>query len=184
MITETATGTVVAVHCNQDHLFSKPTVDTIRLDEGLGVFGDAHYGVTVKHRSRVAVDPSQPNLRQVHLMHAELFERLAGLGYRVESGDLGENITTRGIDLLALPVGTRLTIGDAVITITGLRNPCRQINDYQSGLLKELVHTDADGQVVRLAGVMGIVSRGGQVVPGAPVQIGLPPEPHFPLTRV
>lgn len=179
-----AAGRVVAVHRSSEHRFSKPTVDEIRLDEGLGVYGDAHYGVTVKHRSRVAADPSQPNLRQVHLMHAELFDALATGGHQVEPGDLGENITTRGVDLLGLPVGTRLTIGAAMITVTGLRNPCQQINNFQPGLLKELVHTDASGQVVRLSGVMGIVSRGGQVTPGSTVQVTLPPGPHFALTRV
>ena len=184
MTSDPVPGTVVAVHRNPEHGFSKPTVDQIRLDEGLGVVGDAHYGVTVKHRSRVAVDASQPNLRQVHLIHSELFDTLTGSGHQVEPGDLGENITTRGVDLLALPVGTRLTIGEAVITITGLRNPCQQINDFRSGLLKELVYTDETGQVVRLSGVMGIVSRSGEVTPGSPVQISLPSEPYFPLTRV
>lgn len=175
---------VVAVHVSPTHSFSKPTVDEIALHEGLGVAGDAHYGATVKHRSRVRADPSQPNVRQVHLMHAELFDELETRGHHVEPGKIGENITTRGIPLLELPVGTRLTIGEAVITVTGLRNPCQQINDFQHGLLKELVFTDDDGAVVRLAGVMGIVSRSGTVHPGAEIAVELPPEPHFPLTRV
>jgi len=174
----------VAVHVSPDHGFSKPDAATIELHEGLGVAGDAHYGATVQHRSRVRADPSQPNLRQVHLMHAELFDLLAEAGHRVEPGDLGENVTTRGIRLLELPVGTRLTVGDAVITITGLRNPCRQIDDFQAGLLKKLVYTDSAGEVVRLAGVMGIVSRSGSVRPGDRIAVELPPEPHFPLTRV
>jgi MOSC domain-containing protein YiiM len=148
------------------------------------VVGDAHYGVTVQHRSRVAADPSQPNLRQVHLIHAELFDRLADAGFVVGPGDLGENITTRGIDLLALPVGARLTVGGAVVTVTGLRNPCRQINTFRSGLLKQVVRTTATGTVERLAGVMGIVSRSGLVRPGDQVGTDLPPGPHLPLTRV
>ena len=175
---------VVAVHVSPAHTFSKPSVDAIELHEGLGVAGDAHYGATVQHRSRVAFDPSQPNLRQVHLIHAELFDMLATQGYTVEPGRLGENVTTCGVPLLELPVGTRLTIGDAVITLTGLRNPCQQINDFQDGLLKELVHRNAAGEVVRLAGVMGIVSRSGVVRPGDEIAISFPPGLHLPLTRV
>ena len=175
---------VVAVHLSPAHSFSKPDVAELELHEGRGVVGDAHYGVTVQHRSRVRADPSQPNLRQVHLMQAELFDELAEDGYLVDPGQLGENITTRGIRLLELPVGTRLTIGDAVITITGLRNPCQQINDFQNGLLKRLIRTDDNGEVVRLAGVMGIVSRSGAVRPGDEVAVELPAEPRFPLTRV
>src|SRR6476660_8546087 len=127
---------VVAVQVSPAHTFSKQTVDAIMLREGLGVEGDAHCGATVKHRSRVAADPSQPNLRQVHLIHGELFETLKEGGHLVAPGDLGENITTQGIDLLALPVGSRLRIGETVVTVTGLRNPCQQINGFQSGLLK------------------------------------------------
>lgn len=175
---------VVAVQVSPAHTFSKQTVDAITMHEGLGVEGDAHFGATVQHRSRVALDPSQPNLRQVHLIHAELFDDVADAGFQVMPGDLGENITVRGIDLLGLPVGTRLTIGQAVITVTGLRNPCQQINNFQQGLLKQVVHTDDDGQVVRLAGVMGIVSRSGRVSAGDRVEVELPPRPHHPLTRV
>ena len=178
------TGQVAAVHRSSEHGFSKQPQDAITLVEGIGVSGDAHAGTTVQHRSRVAADPSQPNLRQVHLIHGELFDALREAGHAVEPGQLGENITTRGVDLLALPVGARLLIGEAVITVTGLRNPCQQINDFQPGLLKRLVHTDGDGAVVRLAGVMGIVSRGGSVAPGDPIEVQLPPSPHFPLTRV
>jgi MOSC domain-containing protein YiiM len=179
-----AAGRVVSVHASSDHGFSKPSVDRIVLLEGVGVEGDAHAGVTVQHRSRVAADPSQPNLRQVHLIHGELFDRLAVAGHDVAPGDLGENVTTRGIDLLALPVGTRLTIGGAVVTVTGLRNPCQQINDFRPGLLKQLVRRGDDGEVERLAGVMGIVSRGGTVRPGDAVGVEPPPPPHLPLTRV
>lgn len=179
------TGRVVAVSTSPVHGFSKSTQGEIALVEGVGVAGDAHAGPTVQHRSRVAVDPSQPNLRQVHLIHEELFGDLRAAGYEVASGQLGENITTGDVDLLALPVGTRLHVGsEAVVTVTGLRNPCQQINDFRSGLLKRLVHADGEGSVVRLAGVMGIVSRGGSVVPGDVIEVELPSPPHFPLTRV
>lgn len=177
------TGRVAAVHASASHSFSKTAAASITLVEGLGVAGDAHFGATVQHRSRVAADPSQPNLRQVHLMHAELFDELASAGYSVRPGDLGENITTSGLDLLGLPVGSRLAIGEAVVTVTGLRNPCVQIDRFQPGLLKQVVRQEG-GRVVRLAGVMGIVSRGGEVMPGSAITVELPPEPHFPLTRV
>jgi MOSC domain-containing protein YiiM len=175
---------VVAVHAGPAHTFSKQSVQSITLHEGLGVEGDAHFGATVQHRSRVAADPSQPNMRQVHLIHAELFDDLAEAGFPVMPGNLGENITTRGIDLLGLPVGARLTIGSAVITVAGLRNPCQQINNFQPGLLKHVLHTDDAGNVARLAGVMGIVSRSGRVSVGDHLQVELPPPPHHPLTRV
>lgn len=175
---------VVAVHSSASHTFSKETRVSISLLEGLGVDGDAHCGATVKHRSRVAADPSQPNLRQVHLIYGELFETLKEGGHLVAPGDLGENITTQGIDLLALPVGSRLRIGETVVTVTGLRNPCQQINGFQSGLLKQVVRNAGEGKVVRLAGVMGIVSRGGRVAAGDPIDVELPPHPHLPLTRV
>jgi MOSC domain-containing protein YiiM len=178
------TAEVVGVHLSPTHTFSKKRMASIQLVEGMGVQGDAHCGVTVKHRSRVRADASQPNLRQVHLIHSELFDHLHDAGFTVASGDLGENITTRGVDLLGLPVGSRLTIGAAVITVTGLRNPCRQINDFDDGLLKQVVWTDGEGSLVRLTGVMGIVSRGGEVRPGAPIHTELPPRPHHRLTRV
>lgn len=178
------TARVLAVHRSATHGFSKGTVDRIRLLEGLGVEGDAHCGVTVKHRSRVRYNPAQPNLRQVHLIHAELLDHLGSLGHDVAPGDLGENVTTRGLDLLGLPVGTRLTIGDAVVTVTGLRNPCRQIDAFQDGLLKQVVRTLDDGTVERLAGVMGIVSRGGDVAPGDEVTVELPAGRHYRLTQV
>jgi MOSC domain-containing protein YiiM len=178
-------GIVHAVNLSPSHTFSKPGVDQITLLEGLGVEGDAHCGVTVQHRSRVAADPSQPNLRQVHLIHHELFAMAGAAGYLVRAGELGENITTEGIDLLGLPVGTRLRIADAVIAVTGLRNPCDQINGFQSGLLRQVLRTDpSTGAVVRLAGIMGTVARGGVVHPGDAIEVDLPPAPHFPLTRV
>lgn len=175
---------VLAVHRSSTHSFSKPTVTAIDLLEGLGVAGDAHCGTTVKHRSRVRADPDQPNLRQVHLIHAELFDHLATVGHRVRPGDLGENLTTRGIPLLELPVGTRLGIGEAVITVTGLRNPCQQINDFQPGLLRQVLRKHPDGSLERLTGVMGIVSRGGEIRAGDAISVELPPAPHHRLTKV
>lgn len=177
-------ASVVAVHSSPEHTFTKPTRDVITLLEGLGVEGDAHRGVTVKHRSRVAANPSTPNLRQVHLLHRELFDDLARVGHQVGPGELGENITTRDIDLLALPVGTRLTFGDAVVVVTGLRNPCRQINTFQEGLLRHVVHQDEVGRTRRLTGVMGVVARGGEVRPDDVIGVELPDEPHLPLTVV
>jgi len=175
---------VTSVHRSRTHSFSKTSVPAIQLIEGIGVEGDAHSGVTVQHRSRVAADPSQPNLRQVHLIHAELFELLASVGHAVTPGQLGENITTTGIELLSLPVGNRLRVGTAEISVTGLRNPCQQINDFQSGLLKQVLRKNASGAVERLAGVMAVVTRTGIVRAGDRITQLLPPEPHFPLTRV
>ncbi len=176
---------VVAVSRDRDHQFSKPPTDQITLLAGLGVEGDAHAGVTVQHLSRIAVDPTQPNLRQVHLMPAELHDELGGQGFTVQPGQLGENITTRGLDLLGLPRGTVLRLGaDAVVEITGLRNPCQQINGFRPGLLKRVLDRDAEGNVVRKAGIMGIVVRGGAVKPGDVIDVELPAEPHEPLERV
>jgi MOSC domain-containing protein YiiM len=162
---------VVAVHRSSSHSFSKFAEEGITLVEGLGVAGDAHSGKTVKHRSRVARDPSQPNLRQVHLLHAELFDELMMAGFAVWPGDLGENITTRGIDLLGLSTGTRLLIGEAIIEITGLRNPCSQIDRFQQGLMAAVLDRDDRGQLVRKAGVMGIVVAGGEVKAGDPIRV-------------
>jgi MOSC domain-containing protein YiiM len=178
-------GKVIAVSCNPEHTFSKQNQQHIRLIAGLGVEGDAHLGKTVQHRSRVAQDPSQPNLRQVHLIHAELHDELSTAGFAVRPGEMGENITTRGIGLLALPVGALLHLGDeAVIEITGLRNPCTQLNDYQAGLMQVVLDKDADGNLVRKAGVMGVVLAGGVVRPGDAIGVVLPPLPHRRLERV
>ncbi|WP_229072137.1 MOSC domain-containing protein [Actinoplanes sp. DH11] len=263
-------GTVAAVSRNDAYTFTKPNRDEIVLVAGLGVEGDIHAGVNVRHRSRVRADPAQPNLRQVHLIHAELFEEVAGKGYEVPAGGLGENVTTSGIDLLGLPRGTVLRFGrpapgagtgmggagtgsesgggleggdagpglaaghpveavlaaaasasldgptsraaDAVqremaavqreraaagpgagaevgdgrpaVVLAGLRNPCAQINGYRSGLLKEVLGQDERGNVVRKAGVMAVVLRGGPVRPGDPVTVELPPGPHGALERV
>lgn len=176
---------VESVSRAREHAFSKARTEVIELITGHGVAGDAHAGATVKHRSRVAKDPTQPNLRQVHLIHAELFDAIAPLGHRVEPGDLGENILTRGIDLLALPTDSELKIGDsALVRVTGLRNPCVQIEAFQPGLLAQMVEKRADGTLVRKAGVMGIVLAGGQVRPGDSIEVTLPEEPHRPLGPV
>jgi hypothetical protein len=175
---------VEAVHLSASHTFSKPSAESIRLLPGLGVEGDAHNGTTVKHRSRVARDPSQPNLRQVHLIHAELHDALNTQGFCVRPGDMGENITTRGIDLLGLPTGTRLQMGEAVIEITGLRNPCAQLDTFQPGLMAAVLDRNSEGNLIRKAGVMAIVIAGGEVRPADPIRITLPAEPHKPLEVV
>jgi MOSC domain-containing protein YiiM len=178
-------ATVIAVSSTSEYSFTKPNRAAIRLLAGLGVEGDVHAGVTVRHRSRVARDPTQPNLRQVHLMQRELFELVGRAGFTVQPGDLGENITTSGIDLLGLPASTLLHIGaEAVVQVTGLRNPCRQIDDFQDGLLKQVLGRDDTGNVVRKAGIMGVVVRGGEIRPGDPISVILPPPPHRPLVPV
>ncbi|QWB22376.1 MULTISPECIES: MOSC domain-containing protein [Streptomyces] len=178
-------ATVTAVSSNGEYSFTKPNRDSITLLAGLGVEGDIHAGVTVKHRSRIAQDPTQPNLRQVHLIHEELFAEVADAGFEVAPGALGENITTRGIDLLGLPAGTLLHIGEAaVVEVTGLRNPCIQIDAFQDGLLKQVVGRDEAGRIVRKAGIMSVVREGGVVRPGDTVEVRLPEEPHRPLERV
>lgn len=177
-------ATVIAVACSPQHTMTKPVRESIRLLAGQGVEGDAHLGVTVKHRSRVRRDPSQPNLRQVHLLHAELFDELRGAGFALEPGQIGENVTTRGIDLLGLPTGTRLQLGEALVEVTGLRNPCAQLNGIQPGLMAATLDRDADGNLVRKAGVMAIVLTGGAIRPGDSIGITLPAEPHQPLAPV
>ncbi len=179
------TGTVAAVSLSPEHSFGKANRERIRLLAGLGVEGDAHLGVTVQHLSRVARDPTQPNLRQVHLIHAELHDELRVAGFTVAPGEMGENVTTRGVDLLALPVGTRLYLGgDAVVEVTGLRNPCRQLDRFQPGLMSAVLGHDAEGNLVRKAGIMGVVVADGEVRPGDPVRVELPRAPHHPLAPV
>jgi MOSC domain-containing protein YiiM len=175
---------VIAVSSSATHSMAKPRREIIQLLAGLGVEGDAHCGETVKHRSRVAQDPTQPNLRQVHLVQAELFDELAQQGFTITSGQIGENITTRHIDLLALPRHTILTIGLAVrIKITGLRNPCKQLDGIQDGLMNAVLDKE-DGQLIRKAGIMGIVEVGGPIRAGDAISVTLPDLPHEKLERV
>jgi MOSC domain-containing protein YiiM len=176
---------VAAVSSDDRHAFSKLPRTSIRLIAGLGVERDAHCGRTVQHRSRVARDPSAPNLRQVHLIHAELHDELNGQGFAVAAGDMGENITTRGIDLLGLPAGTRLAIGpEAVVEITGLRNPCTQLDDFQAGLMRAVLGRDENGGLIRKAGIMAVVVTGGLVRPEDPIAVTLPPQPFRALAPV
>ena len=179
------TAYVISVSKDSQHRFSKQLASEIRIVAGLGVAQDAHAGVTVKHRSRVAADPSQPNLRQVHLIHSELFDELREKGFDIVAADLGENITTRAIDLLALPKGTLLMIGpDVVLEVTGLRNPCAQIDRFRPGLLKAVLDRRPDGALVRKAGIMAIAITTGSVRAGDAIHVQLPPRPHMRLERV
>jgi MOSC domain-containing protein YiiM len=184
-VTDRLSGQVAAVCHSRTHTLSKPGADEIELLEGLGVAEDAHAGATVTHRSRVAKNPAQPNLRQVHLIHAELHDELRDRGFNIGPGQMGENITTRGLDLLGMPTGTRLRLGRrAIITITGLRNPCIQLNTIQPGLMKAVLDRDAQGELVRKAGVMAVVDAGGPVRVGDPIVVDLPTSPHTPLEPV
>lgn len=198
------TARVVAVSSDGTHRFSKVPRGAITLIAGMGVAGDAHAGTLVQHRSRMRRDPNQPNLRQVHLIHAELLDEARAAGHDVGPGGLGENILTAELDLLGLPTDTRLLIGDAVLRVTGLRNPCRQINDFSAGLLKVVVGRvdgvpsdsavslgptggaeSIDGVgIVRKAGVMAVIERGGEVRADLPIEVVLPDEPHRPLVPV
>jgi MOSC domain-containing protein YiiM len=178
-------GIVVAVSRSAVHSMAKPNLDAIRLLAGLGVEGDAHMGETVKHRSRVARDPTQPNLRQVHLIHSELHDELRTAAYDVAPGQMGENVTTKGVALLALPIGARLHLGDsAVVEVTGLRNPCAQLDGIQTGLMAATLGRDERGEIVRRAGIMGIVVSGGEVRRGDAIEVELPPRPHRALAPV
>jgi MOSC domain-containing protein YiiM len=179
------TATVTAVSRSGSHTMAKPNEPGITLLVGLGVEGDAHLGEKVKHRVRVRRNPEEPNLRQVHLIHAELHDDLQTAGFNVCAGQMGENVTTRGIDLLGLPVGARLHLGDAaVVEITGLRNPCHQLDGIQPGLMEATLEHTLDGGLIRKAGIMGIVLAGGEVRPGDAIRVELPPEPHCPLGPV
>lgn len=178
-------GIVEAVSRSSEYTFTKPNQPEIRLLAGLGVEGDVHQGVTVKHRSRIERDPTAPNLRQVHLIHGELHDELRAGGFGVEPGSVGENVTTRGVDLLGLPTGTRLHLGEqAIVEVTGLRNPCLQLDRFQPGLMKAVLDRDADGALVRKAGVMAVVLVGGPVRPGDAIRVEPPAEPHHALEPV
>jgi hypothetical protein len=181
----TSSGVVEAVSRAAEHTFSKPNAAVIRLLAGLGVERDAHLGRTVQHRSRVARDPSRPNLRQVHLIHGELHDELRAQGFDVTPGVMGENVTTRGVELLALPTGSRLRLGaEAVVEVTGVRNPCVQLDHFQQGLMAAVLDRDDVGNLIRKAGVMAIVVTSGEVRPGDPIAVELPSPPHSWLERV
>ncbi|EDY54004.1 MULTISPECIES: MOSC domain-containing protein [Streptomyces] len=178
-------GKITAVSSNGTYSFTKPNRESITLLAGFGVEGDVHGGATVKHRFRMKKDPSQPNLRQVHLMHEELFDEVRRAGFEVAAGELGENVTTRGIDLLALPRGTRLRLGEtAVVEVTGLRNPCAQIDRFQKGLMKQVVGRSEDGRALFKSGIMAVVLAGGVVRAGDAVAVELPEGPHLALEIV
>ena len=180
-----AAGVVVAVSSSSAHTIAKPNQEGIRLLAGLGVDGDAHQGATIKHRSVAAKDPDRPNLRQVHLIHAELHDQLREAGFRVQAGQMGENVTTRGVDLLALPLGARLTLGGgAVVEVTGLRAPCVQLDSIEPGLMRATLGRDGDGNVLYKAGVMSVVVSDGEVRPGDAIGVELPPQPHRRLEPV
>jgi MOSC domain-containing protein YiiM len=173
---------VISVSRDDEHRFTKPRRESITLVAGLGVEGDAHFGATVQHLSRVRRDPTQPNLRQVHLIHSELFDEVTA---DIAPGELGENVTTEGVDLLELPRGTRLRLGpEAVVELTGLRNPCLQIDGFEPGLLKQVVGTDAEGRTIRKAGVMAVVIAGGVVKPGDAIAVDIPAGPFEALLPV
>ncbi|CAM5572528.1 MOSC domain-containing protein [Streptomyces atroolivaceus] len=179
-------GRVTTVSSNGTYSFSKPNRESVTLVAGLGVEGDVHAGGTIRHQFRMTYEPDLPNLRQVHLMHEELFDELALKGYDVAPGQLGENITTRDVDLLGLPTGALLHLGDeAVVEVTGLRNPCAKINDFRQGLLGEVFALDpVSGDFTFRSGIMAVVRHGGTVRPRDAVGIELPPGPHRPLERV
>jgi MOSC domain-containing protein YiiM len=179
------TGHILSVSLSGSHGFSKPVAARIRLLAGLGVEGDAHCGKLVKHRYRVKQDPTQPNLCQVHLLQAELFEDLRGKGFEIAPGEMGENMTTAGIDLLGLPTGARLSIGDtAVVEVTGLRNPCVQMNQYRPGLMAAVIERTGAGKVRKKAGIMGIVLAEGEVQAGDAIRVELPERPWRELVCV
>lgn len=176
---------VVCVAHDDAHRFSKTPVPEIRIVKDHGVEGDAHFGIKVQHRSRVRANPDQPNLRQVHLIHEELFEEVKERGFTVHAADLGENITTRGIDLLSLPRHAILRIGvDVRLEVTGLRNPCSQIENFMPGLLDAVLVKGSDGTLIRKSGIMTVVRSSGTVKPGDKIEVELPPEPFLPLERV
>jgi MOSC domain-containing protein YiiM len=178
-------GVVAAVSRSARHTLVKPNEDSIKLVAGMGVEGDAHQGATVKHRSRVKINPAAPNLRQVHLIHAELHDELREAGFAVAPGQMGENVTTSGVDLLGLAIGTRLHLGErAIVEVTGLRNPCAQLDKIQHGLMAATLARDAHGNLVRKAGIMGVVLAEGEVRPGDPILVEPPPQPHRALEPV
>jgi MOSC domain-containing protein YiiM len=177
-------GIVYSVSKSNVHNFSKNICSSIKLIEGQGVEGDAHCGSTVKHRSRVKINPNQRNLRQVHLIHFELIEELREKGFRVNPATMGENITTKDIDLLSLPKNATLKIDGAEIEVIGLRNPCAQLDNYQKGLTTAVLDKDENGNLIRKAGIMGTVKKSGVIKVGDSIKVEFPPKPFLHLERV
>jgi MOSC domain-containing protein YiiM len=176
---------VVSLAKDAHHRFSKQSCHSLSFVEGKGIEGDAHFGKTVQHRSRVKADPTQPNLRQVHLVQSEMINNLQESGFNVGPGVIGENVLTAGIDLLTLPEGTLLKLGEEVVLkVTGLRNPCAQLDNYQKGLTKAVLDKDENGRLIRKAGIMATVEAGGVVSVGDVISVQFPPKPHKALDRV
>ena len=181
----TERASVVAVSKDEYHRFSKVPCTQITLIKGVGVRGDTHSGVTVQHLFAVEQDPRQPNLRQVHLLQQEFLDQARDQGYELTPGDLGENILTDDLDLVGLWQDTLLHIGSqAVVRVSGLRNPCAQIDSFRPGLLQVAVRRDLKGDVVRKAGIMGVVTTGGVVHPGDEIEVEWPAQPHRRLTAL
>ncbi len=181
---QTMTGTIIAVSATATHGFSKEPRDAITLLAGLGVEGDAHCGTTVQHLYRIGKDPTAPNLAQVHFLPVELFAEMAALGFMLAPGDMGENVLTEGLDLVTLPTGTLFAIGDVVVEISGIRDPCKKIDALGHGLTKAMFGREPDGSLRRKAGIMGVVRKGGTVKPGDVIQVTLPAEPYRRLEVV
>ena len=176
---------IIGLASDGAHRFAKQPCGAVTLRAGLGVEGDAHAGRLVQHLSRMAKDPGAANLRQVHLIHAELFDELAAKGFVIAPGQMGENVTTRGIDLLGLSRGTRLRLGaEAVIEVTGLRNPCHQLNGLAPGLMKAVLGRTEDGSLIRKAGVMAVVVTGGEILVGDEITLDSVPLGYVPLEPV
>ena len=178
-------GIVVAVSLNPKHTFSKLPQLSIHLLAGLGVEGDAHCGSTVRHRYLVRRNPAAPNRTQVHLLEAEFLEALATDAPNFPAfhpGDFGENILTRSIRLISLPLGTRLHLGPtAIVELTGLRSPCKQMNTLRPGLMKA---SFVPGTRRHRAGVMAVVLEAGTLSAADTIHVELPPEPHIALRPV
>jgi len=165
---------VLSVSMSSSHGFSKRPTDYIYLLSGCGVQGDVHCSGAA----------SSNNKRQVHLIASELLTELArkdskGRAYIISPGALGENITTKGIDLVGLNEGTRLHFGDgddhAIVRITGLRNPKKRLDEWPKGLLDRCAMKNKKGEITgRKIGVMGIVEEDGFVQPGHMVYVEKP----------
>jgi MOSC domain-containing protein YiiM len=174
-------SSVVAVHRKEEYGVFKEIQESVHLVKGFGVQGDAHMGTLVQHRYNKKQNPNQPNLRQVHLIQAELFDDLKELGLIVKPGEMGENITTRNIDIINLPLDTKLHLGDsAILQLTGLREPCGQLNTVQKGLKNAVLDESGKSRV----GVMSVVLRGGAVKADDLIRVELPSEPHQDLQPV